>query len=742
MSSHTAGNDGQGDGVDWWTPDEDEPSPGGASARPHDSPDSGADADADPSDAPAPSDEPTVFTPPKPALADEPTMVSQSGRTSVEGEPSQAGAGTPPPLAAAPRTRSDAPRVPLGRLDPGFEVEGYVIDRLLRDGGLSAVYLAHNKSFVSEQVVIKTIRPDTEHGAGTHATAQARFQTQLEREAGALKSLWFEEIAHYLKYGEVPGTDGFYLAIEYIEGPTLQDYLNKTRKPLSERHVIALGIRLATGLHNAHSKTVVHRDIAPDNIILSDGDILEAKLIDFGIARTDSEDEFVGDGFAGKISYAAPEQLDGSRRISTWTDVYSLALTLATAARGAKLDMGTDIESARARRTTVPDLSTVPPALAGVLEQMLQPNIRDRVQNMRRVIRLLEGAQNQVGSGNYRAPAVSLESAPVRRFEDEAKPSQRPNRPWLKPLAWVGAGIAATALVVAIGFWLRAPVSDAPPAPPPSTVAEAPAPPPSPAPPVVAPVTPPSPPPPEPAPPPPPDAATFAETLQAALMNQPCTLIAVMADGTNGVRAHGYAGDPAAIRALPAARPPAGLEVSWLLEEPGASLCPVTEALRPLVAAGASVEPGLIKVVVQRYKDTSIADYDWTFSFGLDASFEQNILHVVELSNGSTKLWAGLNLAFFSAMAEDPANRDILKLSPERVSYSEATIGDIKYGGILLLTAGAVPQLKGAPYIVAPDADPPADTTVAEFGEIISELAGNSTSQVKISIGQIPRTQN
>ena len=90
------------------------------------------------------------------------------------------------------------------------------------------------------------------------------------------------------------------------------------------------------------SSAPIHRDMSPDNVLLPGGDVHQAKIIDFGIAKDldSTSATIVGDGFAGKLNYVAPEQLgDFGREVGPWTDVYSLALVILAVANGKNVNM-------------------------------------------------------------------------------------------------------------------------------------------------------------------------------------------------------------------------------------------------------------------------------------------------------------------------------------------------------------------------------------------------------------------
>jgi hypothetical protein len=155
--------------------------------------------------------------------------------------------------------------------------------------------------------------------------------------------------------------------------------------------VLRLRDRLALGLAAAHELGIVHRDVSPENILLPDGNIDRAKLIDFGIAKsTDPAGlTIIGSDFAGKYSYVSPEQVGlFGGRIDLRSDIYSLGLVLTAAAIGfgRKLDMGNSAPTMIAARQRVPDLSEVPASLRGVIAPMLEPRPDDRPPSMRALL--------------------------------------------------------------------------------------------------------------------------------------------------------------------------------------------------------------------------------------------------------------------------------------------------------------------------------------------------------------------
>jgi len=267
-----------------------------------------------------------------------------------------------------------------GDLRQGDEVGQYRIVRRLGAGGFGAVYEAANIHNEDERVALKLLLPDV--------AASERFAQLLKLEANALLRLKHPAVVQYRVFGRIAETDQFYLVTEFVPGPTLRDWRRTNTPTLDDIRSVA--VRLASGLAAAHRRGIVHRDLAPDNVIVTQGDLSEATLIDFGIARM-GEGDALGGAFAGKFSYAAPEQFAfDTTRLGPSIDIYAFGLLMAAFARGKPLDMGRDIEAAKAKRIGVPPLDDVPAALALVLTEILQPLPEDRPPDMDAVARLFE----------------------------------------------------------------------------------------------------------------------------------------------------------------------------------------------------------------------------------------------------------------------------------------------------------------------------------------------------------------
>ncbi|ACL56332.1 serine/threonine-protein kinase [Methylobacterium nodulans] len=288
----------------------------------------------------------------------------------------------------------------------------YVIRSLIAAGGMGEVYRGEALA-TGDAVAIKVIKPEL----ARNASALALFR----REASALHNLYHEAIVRYFVFSIDPKLELPYLAMEFVDGVSLSDRLKEG--PLDGPTLRLLLRRLAAGLQAAHELGIIHRDVSPDNVILPGGNVARAKLIDFGIARAPNADgTVIGAGFAGKYAYVSPEQLGlYGGEVTPQSDIYSLGLLMAHAARGSPLDMGSNHVDVVEKRRRVPDLAGVEEPIRTVLQAMLQPNPKDRPADMAAV-----------------AALAAVEPA-VRRFPAAV-------------LAAAGGGVAATVALAALAY--------------------------------------------------------------------------------------------------------------------------------------------------------------------------------------------------------------------------------------------------------------------------------------------------
>ena len=262
-----------------------------------------------------------------------------------------------------------------GSVKPGARLNGiYEIETLIAQGGMGEVYRGFNIQ-TRHQVAIKMIRPEYSNDPETLSL--------FRREALTLNNLTHEAIVRYFVFSVDPDLGRAYLAMEFVDGPSLTKRLVSGALPLEEIKVLQR--QLASALQTAHEHGVIHRDISPDNIILPDEDVRHAKIVDFGIARSvhPTEVSIIGSRFAGKYNFASPEQFGlAGGEVTFKSDIYSLGLVLAAALRGRPIDMsGTQVEGI-AKRCVVPDLSDIDPAIRPLIQAMLQPLPANRPPSM------------------------------------------------------------------------------------------------------------------------------------------------------------------------------------------------------------------------------------------------------------------------------------------------------------------------------------------------------------------------
>jgi serine/threonine-protein kinase len=328
----------------------------------------------------------------------------------------------------------------------GTQLNGiYEIDEPLATGGMGEVYRGHAIQ-TGDIVAIKLIRGDL----AEDESALALFR----REASALHSIHHEAIVRYFVFSIDPVLQRPYLAMEFVEGEALSDILRNG--PLVLADVMALKERIASGLHAAHLRGIIHRDISPDNIIVNNADFSAARIIDFGIARSTRPGDatVIGSGFAGKFNYVSPEQLGMfNGDVTARSDIYSLGLVLACACRGKPLDMGGSQVDVIEKRRKTPDLQDIYPQIRPLIARMLNPDPGLRPATMREVAdwraEPAPVAEERTVVKLRPAPAGPKE-APVNRAPENSPAGATGDKTGdRKPLAlWAGLGVGLTVVGV------------------------------------------------------------------------------------------------------------------------------------------------------------------------------------------------------------------------------------------------------------------------------------------------------
>jgi serine/threonine protein kinase len=317
--------------------------------------------------------------------------------------------------------------------------------RKLGSGGMGTVFLAVHLAS-GRQVALKTIN--------TRLADEADFVNRFHREAKALGSVHHRSIAEIVESGEVDGH--CYMAMEFIEGPSLMALL-KEYHVLPEPYALGLARQVAEGLaHVWNSAQLVHRDIKPENVLVirkRDGDVMfpltdEAKLIDFGLVKSNSEDDrLTQTGMTiGTPLYMSPEQVRGEK-LDCRSDIYGLGATLYHLLTGSTPFIGTSPGAIMSAHLTedVPDPGARVPSLhAGTRELVMMAMAKDtakRFLTFEGMVNAIDKVMADIGHKVadsprlLRKPMVLKNPTPARRTGD----TDRIQKPAAAPAAAPGA---------------------------------------------------------------------------------------------------------------------------------------------------------------------------------------------------------------------------------------------------------------------------------------------------------------
>jgi serine/threonine protein kinase len=207
----------------------------------------------------------------------------------------------------------------------------YRVMRQAGSGAMGQVYEGHDL-IRGGAVALKTLRGDVD--------ADEKSRARLRFEARALRGIDHPAVVRYVDHGSAADDEPF-LVMEWVEGATLAQRL---RVGVTPRDALALVERIALGLDAAHAAGVVHRDLKPSNVMLRRGELAQAVLVDFGVARvrrTTGGVRWTGDRL-GTPRYMAPEQIRGARDVDGKADVFALACILYECLTGRRAFVGRD----------------------------------------------------------------------------------------------------------------------------------------------------------------------------------------------------------------------------------------------------------------------------------------------------------------------------------------------------------------------------------------------------------------
>ncbi len=252
----------------------------------------------------------------------------------------------------------------------------YRIVELIGSGGMAQVYKAINMAN-RKTVAVKMLKDEYKD--------DAEFLRRFSREANAILTLSHENIVRAYGAGTHDGLP--YLVMEYVEGRTLKDLISKNGA-LPVRTAIGITCQILDALHAAHSHGIIHRDVKPQNVIVTDKG--RVKLADFGIAREvkASTVTFSGQKVLGSVHYISPEQAKGT--IATeQSDLYSVGVCLYEMLTGSvpfDSDSTVTIALMHLQEKPTPPIDLVPeipPALNDIVLKSLEKDPENRYQTAR-----------------------------------------------------------------------------------------------------------------------------------------------------------------------------------------------------------------------------------------------------------------------------------------------------------------------------------------------------------------------
>ncbi|HKH70414.1 MAG TPA: protein kinase, partial [Vicinamibacterales bacterium] len=267
-------------------------------------------------------------------------------------------------------------------LPAGSQIGPYEIVALLGSGGMGDVYRARDTR-LNRQVAIKFL---------ADAIADPLAISRFQQEALTASSLNHPHILTVFESGEIDGKQ--YLVAELVDGGTLKEWVHHEKR--TWKQIVDMLVGVADGLAVAHAAGILHRDIKPDNILVTKSGY--AKLADFGLAKLDPAPD---DGsraitvqgtrhgvIVGTIAYMSPEQA-GAKPLDARSDVFSFGIVIYELLAARRPFVGTsDLEVLQKilHGSPQPLPESIPSSLRAIVEKALEPDPADRYQSMREMV--------------------------------------------------------------------------------------------------------------------------------------------------------------------------------------------------------------------------------------------------------------------------------------------------------------------------------------------------------------------
>ncbi len=318
------------------------------------------------------------------------------------------------------------------RVEGKEQIAGYRLLDRLGEGAMGAVYRAKQLS-LDREVAVKVLDPEL--------ASNDEYVKRFMSEARAVARLNHTNIISGIDVGDADGIK--YLVMEYADGMTVSSLLERGGA-LDEERALWVVLQMARALDHAHRNNLVHRDVKPDNIIITKDGV--AKLCDLGLARLESA-EGEAPQRMGTPAYISPEQARGDVTVDERTDLYSLGATWFHMVTGRPPYTGNDAGAVLAKHLTepVPHVRTIDPTISEMSDELvfglLQKRRGDRTESASVLIPQLESAirelqlargaspSSAMGVAAKAKPAAGSIKVPVRPAAPEPRSADVPSRP-------------------------------------------------------------------------------------------------------------------------------------------------------------------------------------------------------------------------------------------------------------------------------------------------------------------------
>ena len=347
------------------------------------------------------------------------------------GRPLDAPAGAPP-ISSSPSGS--------GRFSTGDTIEGrYRVTARIAAGGMGEVYKVEHIE-LGKALAMKVMLPGL--------NADQEFVNRFKIEAVAASRIGHPNIVDISDFGKT-GDGRFFFVMEFLDGMTLSSLVHRQGQQSPGRSV-ALTLQVARALSAAHELHIVHRDLKPDNVMVLQrpGNPDLVKVLDFGVARVQVDNESIGQTAAGIVvgtpQYMSPEQAKAIP-VDTRSDIYSLGLILHELLTGKPAFTGETPPIVMVKQVTEPPPPLpewIPAELDALVFAMLEKNPADRPQTMKEVVEALDRLARTLKTNDFQVPAQGGQTkertptpAPQRSGKRNAPTPARGPTPTRAPLA-------------------------------------------------------------------------------------------------------------------------------------------------------------------------------------------------------------------------------------------------------------------------------------------------------------------